>query len=77
MCVPQLNILGSKVSHNCIKPDPDRMKPLLEMPVLKNVKEVRRCVLACLPTEPHGFATFRQKSRLLLKKVQSFLNPPK
>jgi len=44
MCVPQLNILGSKVSHNCIKPDPDRMKPLLEMPVPKNVKEVRRCV---------------------------------
>jgi len=44
MCVPQLNILGSKVSHNCIKPDLDCMKPLLEMSVMKNVKEVRCCV---------------------------------
>jgi len=43
-CVPEVNSHGYKVSHNCIKPDPNSMKPLLEMSVPKNVKELRRCV---------------------------------
>ena len=37
-CVESISILGYLVSHNSIKPDPERLKPLLEMPAPEDEK---------------------------------------
>ena len=40
--VPQLNILGYCVGAGMIKPDPDRLKPLLELPAPTSQKSLKR-----------------------------------
>ena len=42
--VNKINILGYRVSFNSIKPNPNRMAPLMIMNVPSNIKELRCCV---------------------------------
>ena len=37
-----LNILGYQIKHQHISPDPDRLKPLMDMPVPSTLKELKR-----------------------------------
>ena len=37
-------LMGYKVAHQSIKPDPDRVQSLLDMPILKTSKELQRMV---------------------------------
>ena len=40
--VDRLNILGYQIKHQNISPDPDRLKPLMDMPVPSSLKELKR-----------------------------------
>ena len=40
--VPTINVLGYCVGNNIIKPDPDRLRPLQELPLPTTVKSLRR-----------------------------------
>ena len=40
--VPNVNILGYIVGNMCIKPDPERMRPLIDFPPPSNLKALRR-----------------------------------
>ena len=42
--VRTLNILGYSVSHNCIRPDPERMKPLLDLPLPTDQPALKRAL---------------------------------
>jgi hypothetical protein len=42
--VKELDILGYRVSYNEIKPDPDRLKPLLELPPPTSRKALQRAL---------------------------------
>ena len=42
--VTSINILGYLVSHNSIKPDPDRLQPLKNLPIPTNSKAKQRAV---------------------------------
>ena len=37
-----LNILGYQIKHQQISPDPDRLKPLMDIPVPSTTKELKR-----------------------------------
>lgn len=41
--VSQIDLLGYRVSHGKIQPDPERLRPLLELPVPRTTKELKRC----------------------------------
>jgi len=43
VAVPQIDILGYRVSHGLVKPDPERLRPLMELPVPQNHRELKRC----------------------------------
>ena len=40
----ELDLLGYKVFHNTIKPDPARLQPLVNLPVPSTKKELTRCL---------------------------------
>jgi len=42
--VPQIDILGYWVSHGLVKPDPERLRPLMKLPVPQNHRELKRCL---------------------------------
>ena len=42
--VPVIRVLGYEISHNCLKPDPERLKPLQEMPPPSNMKLQKKVV---------------------------------
>ena len=42
--VPVIDILGYRVSHNSIKPDPERLRPLQEFPPPTNTASLRRAM---------------------------------
>jgi len=42
VAVPQIDILGYRVSHGLVKPDPERLRPLMELPVPQNHQELKR-----------------------------------
>jgi len=42
--VTQINMLGYLISEGLVKPDPDRMRPLLELPVPHNPASLKRCL---------------------------------
>ena len=44
VAVPQIDILGYWVSHGLVKPDPERLRPLMELPVPQNHRELKRCL---------------------------------
>jgi len=37
-----MNLLGYHISKGLLQPDPDRVKPVLDMPVPSNAKELQR-----------------------------------
>ena len=39
-----INLLGYNVSHCILQPDPDRVKPVLDLPLPKSSKELQRIV---------------------------------
>jgi len=41
--VTQLDLVGYRVSQGQIKPDPARLQPLMDYPVPKSQKELKRC----------------------------------
>jgi hypothetical protein len=42
--VKQINMLGFLISEGVVKPDPDRMQPLLDLPVPHNTASLKRCL---------------------------------
>jgi len=44
VAVPQIDILGYRVSHGLVNPDPERLRHLMELPVLQNHRELKRCL---------------------------------
>jgi len=44
VAVPQIDTLGYRVSHGLVKPDPERLHPLIELPVPQNHRELKRCL---------------------------------
>ena len=40
----KLDLLGSRVSHDNIKPDLARLQPLINLPVPSTKKEIKRCL---------------------------------
>ena len=42
--VPEINILGHRVSHNLIKPDLDRLQALIDLPPPQNPKSLQRTI---------------------------------
>ena len=44
LAVPQSDILGYRVSHGLVKPDPERLRPLMELPMPQNHRELKRCL---------------------------------
>ena len=44
IAAPQIDILGCRVSHGTIKPDPERLHPLLELPLPSSPKELKRAL---------------------------------
>ena len=42
--VDEISILGYCVGNGCIKPDPDRLRPLLDLPVPHNAKSLKRAL---------------------------------
>jgi len=42
--VTEVNMLGFRISHGLIKPDPDRMQPLLNLPYPHDAKALKRAV---------------------------------
>ena len=42
--VPKINMLGYLVSHLTLKPDPDRMKPLVNLPIPTDASSLKRAV---------------------------------
>ena len=42
--VPVIDALGYRISHQQIKPDSERLRPLVELPIPKTTAELKRCV---------------------------------
>ena len=42
--VDEISILSYRVGNGCIKPDPDRLRPLLDLPVPHNAKSLKRAL---------------------------------
>ena len=40
----RINILGYEISSGLIRPDPERPRPLTELPLPQNSKELKRCL---------------------------------
>ena len=59
-----IKILGYVVGNNCIKPDPERMKPLLSLPPPDNFKALRR-VLGLFAYYAKWISSFADKVRPL------------
>ena len=43
-CRTKIDLLGYRVSHNVIQPDPERFRPLLEMKCPNSKSELRRVI---------------------------------
>ena len=42
--VPQIDLLGYRISHNSLQPDPDRLSALMNLPVPENPKALQRII---------------------------------
>lgn len=72
--VRELKILGYLVSHNSIKPDPERLKPLLEMPVPNDPASLQR-ILGFFAYYARWVEKFSQRVGPLARNVQFPLSP--
>ena len=70
-----LNILGYQIKHQQISPDPDRLKPLMDIPVPSTTKELKR-VRGLLAYYSKWIANFSTKIKLL-PETATFLLPEK
>ena len=43
----RLSILGTIVENGELRPDPERMRPLMDMPPPSNMKSLKRCLFFC------------------------------
>ena len=66
--VPVIDILGYRISHNSIKPDPERLRPLQEYPPPSNVSSLRRA-LGMFAYYPRRIPQFSDKIRSLPKSL--------
>jgi len=64
--VTEVYVLGYCVSHKCIKPDPERLKPLLDLPAPKNRGELQR-VVGMLAYYAKWLPNFSEKIRPLMR----------
>jgi len=44
VAVPKIVILGYRASHGLVKPDPERLRPLMELPVPQKHRDLKRCL---------------------------------
>ena len=44
VAVTEIDILGYLISEGSISPDPERLRPLIELPIPKSSKELKRCL---------------------------------
>ena len=42
--VTEIDILGYRISQGSIRPDPERLRPLIELPIPKSSKELKGCL---------------------------------
>ena len=40
----EIDLLGYRISHNLIQPDPERLRPLLELPLPQKKTELQRVI---------------------------------
>jgi len=45
LAVPQIDILEYRVPHGLVKPNPERLRPLMELLVLQNHRELKPCLV--------------------------------
>ena len=43
VAVTEIDIFGYRISQGSISPDPERLRPLIEIPIPKSSKELKRC----------------------------------
>ena len=51
----EINLLEYRISHNLIQPDPERLRPLLELPLPQKKKLSSKESLVCFHTTLNGF----------------------
>ena len=44
VAVTEIDILGYRISQGSISPDPERLRPLIALPIPKSSKELKRCL---------------------------------
>ena len=59
VAVTEIDILGYRISQGSISPDPERLRPLIELLIPKSSKI--NVVLGCLRTTPGGYVVSREK----------------
>jgi len=64
-CTTTLDILGYRISHNQVKPDPQRLQPLLDLPAPSTAKELKR-VSGMFSYYAKWISTFSEKASPLL-----------
>ena len=72
--VTSLNYLGYLISHDEIKPDPDRLKPLKELPLLTDQKSLKR-VMGLFSYYSRWIPSFSDKISPLVKSKSFPLSP--
>ena len=61
----RIDLLGYRVSHNTIKPDPALLQPLINLPVSSTKKEFKRCLGMSLITLVGSKISLRKLHRSL------------
>jgi len=70
----EIGLLGYRVSHNFIRPDPKRLEPLMNLPVPRSKGELQRAVGLCAYCTK-WIVNFSSKARPLHQALKSNLLP--
>ena len=65
-----IKIRSLQISYGVIKPDPERLRPLVELPVPKTVAELKRCV-GMFAYYPRWIKNYSSKIKVLVPKNAS------
>ena len=68
-----INLLGYRISKGVLQPDPDRVKPVLDKPVLCNAKELQ-CMLGMFSYYAKWIPHYSEKIKPLIVLKKSPLN---
>ena len=68
-----INLLRYRISHNSIKPDHQRLEPLLKLPHPNNPKELKR-IIGMFSYYAKWIKCFSEKSMYLIMLINSHLN---